>query len=68
VQPGFNGFVYRCGDVGEMSRHIMQVLDDQDLSARMCQASTCIGRQHQALAHGKALAQALTILESDGRR
>jgi glycosyltransferase involved in cell wall biosynthesis len=68
VQPGFNGFVYRCGDVGEMSRRIMQVLDDQDLSARMCQASTCIGRQHQALAHGKALAQALTILESDGRR
>jgi hypothetical protein len=51
-----------------MSLRIMQVFDDHDLHARMCQASTCIGRQHQALAHGKALAQALTILESDGRR
>ena len=51
-----------------MSLRIMQVLDDDTLRARMGQASTRIGREHQALAHGTALTQALTILASDGRR
>ena len=68
VQPGLNGFVYRCGDVCEMARRILQVLDDSSLNVRMSQASTRIGREHQALAHGTALTQALTILESDGRQ
>jgi glycosyltransferase involved in cell wall biosynthesis len=68
VQPGLNGLVYRCGDVCEMSRRIMQLLDDEPLRARMSEASVRIGAEHQALAHGVALTRALTILESDGRR
>ena len=67
VQPGLNGFVYRCGDVRDLSRRIMQVLDDEDLRARMREASSRIGREHQALAHGHGLTQALAILEADGR-
>jgi glycosyltransferase involved in cell wall biosynthesis len=68
VQPGLNGLVYRCGDVRDMSQRIMHVLDEENLYAQMCQASTRIGGEHQALAHGKALTQALTILESDDRQ
>jgi glycosyltransferase involved in cell wall biosynthesis len=59
VQPGVNGFVYRCGDVCEMSRRIMQVLDDGAVRAGMGEASTRIARAHQALAHRDGLAQAL---------
>jgi glycosyltransferase involved in cell wall biosynthesis len=67
VQPGLNGLVYRCGDVSDLSRCVMHVLDDESLRAHMGEASTRIGRAHQALAHGTALRQALTILESNGR-
>jgi glycosyltransferase involved in cell wall biosynthesis len=66
VQPGLNGFVYRCGDLRDMSRRLTQVLGDRDVHAQMCEASTRIGKEHQRLAHGDALTQALTILEADG--
>lgn len=66
VQPGLNGFVYQCGDVCDMSRRLLRLLDEAPLRARMGEASTRIGREHQALAHGRALTQALTILESAG--
>jgi glycosyltransferase involved in cell wall biosynthesis len=65
VQPGRNGFVYRCGDVREMSLRIMHVLDDEPHYAHMCRASMCIGRAHQALAHGAGLAQALALMQAD---
>lgn len=68
VRPGLNGFVYRCGDIGDMSRRLLHVLADKDGRARMCEASERIGRQNQALAHGAALAQALAIIYSDQLR
>jgi glycosyltransferase involved in cell wall biosynthesis len=67
VQPGLNGFVYQCGDVDDLSRRLMRVLDDEHLRADMSAASARIGRAHQTLAHGTALTQALTLLESNGR-
>lgn len=65
VQPGLNGFVYRCGDIDDMSRYLVHFLDEQELYAHMCKASESIGRQHQALAHGIALTQALAIINSE---
>ena len=67
VQPGRNGFVYSCGDVRDLSRRIMHLLDDKTLHADMYDASTSIGEAHQALAHGQALTRALAILASDAR-
>jgi glycosyltransferase involved in cell wall biosynthesis len=63
VQPGVNGFVYRCGDVPDMSQRIMHVLDDSDLHAQMSGASTRIGAAHQTLAHGQGLVHALTRVQ-----
>jgi len=63
VQPGVNGFVYRCGDLREMSQRIMHILDDGDLHTDMCGASTRIGAAHQALAHGQGLVDALTRVQ-----
>lgn len=65
VRPGHNGFVYRCGDVRDMFRHLLHVLGDRDVHARMCEASRRIGQQHQQLAHGMALTQALAVIRSD---
>jgi glycosyltransferase involved in cell wall biosynthesis len=65
VQPGLNGFVYRCGDVRDLSRRVMHVLEDKNLHAGMCEASTRIGTAHQALAHGAGLAQALALVQAD---
>lgn len=68
VQPGLNGFVYRVGDIRDMSRCLLYVLTDTEGHARMCEASKRIGRQHQALAHGMALTQVLAIIDSDQAR
>lgn len=64
VQPGLNGFVYRCGDLRDMSRCIMHILDEQPVGARMGEASRRIGRAHQALAHGDGLVDALALLQA----
>jgi glycosyltransferase involved in cell wall biosynthesis len=68
VQPGLNGFVYRCGDIRDMSRRLLHVLGEKGVFARMSEASERIGREHQQLAHGRALAQALAIIDSDRSR
>ena len=65
VQPGLNGFVYRCGDLRDMSRRLTHVLGERDVHARMCEASTRLGGAHQRLAHGGALTQALALIEAD---
>jgi glycosyltransferase involved in cell wall biosynthesis len=65
VQPGLNGLVYRCGDVRDMSRCIMHVLEEEGVRALMCEASTRIGRAHQVLAHGDGLVQALALVQAD---
>ncbi|HEY7191757.1 MAG TPA: glycosyltransferase family 4 protein [Vicinamibacterales bacterium] len=63
VQPGVNGFVYRCGDVQDLSQRIMHILDDGDLHAHLSRASMRIGAAHQALAHGQGLLHALTRVQ-----
>ncbi len=63
VRNGLNGLVYSCGDVFELSSKLLAILDHDDSRAHMSEASEQYARQHQALAHGKALQQALTILK-----
>ena len=65
VRPGLNGFVYQCGDVCELSRLLLLVLGQTDVYTRMCEASRRLGREHQTLAHGIALTQALAVIDSD---
>ena len=62
VQVGLNGFVYRCGDVDDLSDKVMQVIDDSGRLSAMGNASRRLGQAHQALAHGAALLQALAVL------
>jgi glycosyltransferase involved in cell wall biosynthesis len=64
VRPGVNGFVYRCGDVAEMLRRVKYLIENGDSHAKMSRESQRISRQHQTLAHGVALTQALAIIES----
>lgn len=65
VRLGLNGFVYRCGDVSSLSQLLLFVLGEKSAYPRMCKASLGISRQHQALAHGGALKQALAIIDAD---
>ena len=64
VRVGLNGLVYRCGDVADLTRRLMYVLNEPDVYALMSSASTRLGHEHQALAHGMALRQALTVINS----
>jgi glycosyltransferase involved in cell wall biosynthesis len=65
VRSGLNGFVYRCGDTQDLARRLLYVLDNLDVRERMSDASRRIGREHQRLAHGAALAQVLEIVRSN---
>ena len=64
VRPGVNGLVYRCGDRRDLARCVLHVLDLEQVLARMGEASACLGRANQALAHGGALVQALARLRA----
>ena len=46
------------GDAGRLR----QILRDSEFHAHMSEISVGIGRQHQTLAHGMALTQALSVL------
>ena len=63
VRNGLNGMVYRCGDVAELSIKLLAIIDHDDIREYMSETSEQIAQQHQALAHGKALQQALAILK-----
>ena len=64
VRVGLNGFVYQCGNVADLTRRVMYVLNEPAVHSAMSAASTRLGREHQALAHGQALCQALTVINS----
>jgi glycosyltransferase involved in cell wall biosynthesis len=68
VRSGLNGFVYRCGDLRDMSRNVLYVLGDHDVREGMGEASGRLGRENQKLAHGVALKQALAIIDSNYSR
>jgi glycosyltransferase involved in cell wall biosynthesis len=65
VQPGVNGYVYRCGDVADMSRRLLRLLAESDMYLKMRSASERLGKEHQQLAHGVALTRALAIINSN---
>ena len=68
VQPGTNGYVYPCGDVGAMVSVLRQLLESPDRRAAMGQASRSIGRNNQRLSHGESLLQALDDLRLTASR
>lgn len=68
VQPGTNGYVYPCGDVGAMASVLNRLLESPDRRAAMGQASRSIGRNNQRLAHGESLLQALDGLRLTASR
>lgn len=63
---GLNGFVYPCGDVNELANCIAAYAGSEILRAEMGKESRIIGEQAQALAHGKALLQALQLTRISG--
>ncbi|UZR28733.1 glycosyltransferase [Methylococcus mesophilus] len=63
VRQGLNGYIYPCGEIYDMSRCLKRIFDDAESYSRMCDASQRIGRQHQALAHGIALTQAISVID-----
>jgi glycosyltransferase involved in cell wall biosynthesis len=65
VRHGLNGFVYRCGDIEELRRRALVLLDEPELRETMGRASRAIGLMSQQLAHGAALDQSLAILSND---
>lgn len=65
VQPGVNGFVYRCGNVVEMTRLLLHIVDTPELLASMSRESVSIGKKHQTLAHGEGLQRAMNVINAD---
>lgn len=63
VQNGLNGFVYACGDIDDLGLKISYILNNSILERKMSLKSAELGRNHQLLAHGEALKQAINILE-----
>lgn len=66
VRPGLNGFVYRCSDVEQLAASVSAIIDQPGASALMAIESRAIADQNQALAHGKALRQALRLIFPHG--
>lgn len=61
VRPGLNGAVFPCGDVKQLSAELAKIFDRPLLSRAMSSASEEIAHANQALAHGKALIQAIEL-------
>lgn len=62
VQPGINGYVYRCADNTELSEKLLSLINDEVTRNKMGIASLSIARTHQKLAHGEALVRVLNLL------
>jgi glycosyltransferase involved in cell wall biosynthesis len=57
LQPGENGYVYRCGDVRALASRIARLLDDNALRARM-------GKRSAELAQGQSARHAAELIAS----
>ena len=64
VRPGLNGYVYPCGDVGALAGKLARLAGSRELRDRMGAESRAFGLVAQTLAHGKALQQALELVDS----
>jgi len=67
VQPGLNGFVYRCTDIADLSAKLLNLINNDIARSRMGNASRTIARYHQGLAHMGALEQALNLTKNSGK-
>ena len=63
VRHGVNGLVYSCGNISELAGAVHNALRE-GLHLEMSDASFRIGKEHQKLAHGKALLTAINLIES----
>lgn len=64
VRVGLNGYVYKCGDAGELAAQLTRLARSPDLLEKMGKESELIAKANQLLAHGKALLQAIELLSS----
>jgi glycosyltransferase involved in cell wall biosynthesis len=62
VQPGRNGFVYRCGDVTGLVMAVRRLGANGVLRKRFAAASRTIGTHNQMLSHGDGLVSALACV------
>ena len=66
VRPGLNGYVYPCGDVNALADRLAKLASCRELRGQMGAESRTFGLAAQALAHGKALRQALALVGGCG--
>ena len=64
VRVGLNGFVYPCGKVSALAGELAKLARSPGLRHAMGVESRSIGVAAQALAHGKALLQALELIRT----
>ncbi len=67
VRPGLNGFFYRCGDVAALAGAVDAVVAQDATRQGMSNNSREIAIANQSLAHGKALVQALRLIDVETR-
>lgn len=63
VQPGKNGFVYKTGDVKDLSNKIQFLAENYSLRKEFSEASLKISKYNQKLAHGEALMSAINLVK-----
>jgi hypothetical protein len=63
VRPGLNGFFYPCGDVRRLADAVDAVVHSATVKESMAGNSRAIAVANQALAHGKALQQAMSLID-----
>lgn len=63
VQPGLNGFVYPCGDAVSLAKLLCHLSASPELIKQFGRESRLLGIDHQSLAHGKAILQAINIFD-----
>ncbi len=66
VRIGLNGYVYPCGDTPALSVLLERLWASPKLRQEMGGESRQIGSDHQILAHGKAIKQAVNVLNVSG--
>lgn len=63
VRHGYNGLVYRCGDIADLAQKLHFMLATNHLATIMGNRSLSLGQLQQKLAHGEGLKQAITLLK-----
>lgn len=64
VRPGINGFVYRCGDVDELTQQLEWLAMQRNHRESMGRASHKIGRLQQDVVHDEILETLATVIDA----